>query len=374
MSRRCVLHVIAPAPYGGAEAVVHALATGALRRGEYARVVLLLQLAGEHPLAARLRADAVPVHEIRCGRRRYRAEAAALAELVRQLTPYVVHTHGYHADLVGYRATRICRVPLIATAHGFIAGNLKNRVYQWLDIRAMRRFDAVISVAEVVRLEVLKGGVDPDLVSLVPNASIDVPPLPRAEARRLLGLPDDVTALGWVGRISDEKGPDLFVEAFRRLAGPGVAAALVGDGPARDRLEAMIATGGMADHVWLAGAREDAARLLSAFDALVISSRSEGLPMVLFEAIMAGVPVISFLVGGIPTVVSDASAYLVPAGDVEGLANAMKRVIEQPVEAREKAAEAVRVVQARFGMESWLNQHVAVYEKAQRHHQREGRR
>jgi glycosyltransferase involved in cell wall biosynthesis len=338
------------------------LAAGGRARGADIRVAALLQLPGEHPFVVALRAGSVPVEEIRCGRRRYGAESQAVADLVRRTRPAVVHTHVYHADLVGYRAARAAGSAVVATVHGFTDGDLKNRFYQWLDIRALRRFDALLCVAESVRARVLLGGVDPGRVHLVPNAVLPAPARTRAAAREILGVPTDGRLVGWVGRLSPEKGPDLFLDALAQLALPEVRAVVIGDGPQLGALSARCAALGRGGpEVLVAGARSDAASLLTAFDVLVLSSRTEGLPLVLLEAMAAGVPVVSFWVGGIPDVVSPASAFLAPPGDVSALAAVLRMALENPEGASARAAQARIVVEERFGIEPWLARVEAVY-------------
>src|SRR5207247_455815 len=109
---------------------------------------------------------------------------------------------------------------------------------------------------------------------------------------------------------------------------------------------------------------EGMARLLRAFDVLVLSSRTEGTPMILLEALAAGVPVVSFAVGGVPDVIDQESGWLVPSGDTVGLAEAICQVLEHPLEAARRAGEARRVLEARFGLAGWLQAIRAVYDQA----------
>lgn len=353
------LHVIEPLAAGGAESVVRGLATETRRRGEPVALAALAQSDAAMPLAEALHAQGVEVEEIRCGRRRYLAEIRALVNAIRKTQAQVVHTHVYHADLVGYRAARAADVPVVATVHGFTGGGWKNQFYQWLDRRVLRRFDAVLCVSESVRARVRDAGCDPRIVYLVPNGYTGERPLPRAEAREVLGVPRDVKAVGWVGRLSREKGADLLLSAAVSVPRDTMVF-FVGDGPERGRLEAETAA---QRRIRFLGARSNAGCLLRAFDALVISSRTEGLPIVLLEAMTAEVPVVSFAVGGIPDVVNDNSAWLAPPGDPAALGHAIRRALESPEEAQRRASQARRILDARFGAVEWLDRIQAVYRK-----------
>lgn len=361
---RHILHVIDPAPHGGAETVVRALAGGALRRGDAPLVAALAHGREKAPLVAQLRADGVALREIRCGRRRYLAEIGAVEAAITDHGAQVVHTHVYHADLVGYFAARRRGVPLIATVHGYAGGDWKNRFYEWLDLTVLRRFDAVLCVSESVAARVRRAGASAARVRVVPNAFVGGNALDRAAARRELGVPTGARIIGWIGRLSAEKGPDRFVDAVRPLVGEQTLAALVGDGPERKVLASLIGPGARA--IRLLGSRADAGTLVSAFDVLAITSRTEGLPMTLLEAMAARVPVVSFAVGGIPDVVDEGSAWLVPPGDVAAFRGALVRALTEGAEAGRRAAEAARVCEQRFGMEQWLDRVYGVYDEVVR--------
>src|SRR5688572_30262217 len=103
MPVRRIMHVIEPGPYGGAETVVSALARGAAARGDAVHVVALLQQSTT-PVLVGLGRPQLQVTELRCGRRRYLREIQQLSSLIRQWAPDVVHTHVYHANVVGFFA------------------------------------------------------------------------------------------------------------------------------------------------------------------------------------------------------------------------------------------------------------------------------
>jgi glycosyltransferase involved in cell wall biosynthesis len=109
------------------------------------------------------------------------------------------------------------------------------------------------------------------------------------------------------------------------------------------------------------GERPGAAALMSALDVLVISSRTEGTPMVLLEAMSAGVPVVSFSVGGIPNVLNDEAGWLVTPGDPHALAEAIRQVLLDPAEAKRRASRARAIVATRFGIDQWISSIDALY-------------
>src|SRR5262249_54808682 len=150
----------------------------------------------------------------------------------------------------------------------------------------------------------------------------------RAAARSALGLDPNQFVIGWVGRMTPEKGLDVMVDAMKALVDSPVMLCAVGDGAERAPCEARAASLGVSDHIRWAGLVREAGRYFQAFDVLALSSRTEGVPMVVLEAMAAEIPLVVTAVGGIPDVVSPREAMLVPSEKPDELAGAIKRVFE----------------------------------------------
>ncbi len=120
--------------------------------------------------------------------------------------------------------------------------------------------------------------------------------------------------VGWVARLIPVKACDVFLRALADCRGLPLKAAIVGDGPERAALETLTAELGLQHQVKFCGARQQAGQFFSAFDAFVLSSKSEGTPMTLLEAMAAGVPIVTTEVGGIPDVVTATEALLGASG------------------------------------------------------------
>ncbi len=361
--RVSVLHVLAAAEFGGLEAVVKALAIGSRCSPVEVRVAAVIpENGGDHPFVGPLRAAGVEVHPIVVAPRAYLRERAALAELCARLRPDVVHTHGYRADVVDAGVARRLGIPVVTTVHGFAGGGWKNRCYEWLQRRVFRRFDAVVAVSRPLIQELSHHGIRPERLHLIPNGWRSAAPLlDRAAARGALGEPHDDPCIGWVGRLSDEKGPDVFLEALARLRDLPWMACVLGEGPAREALEARAAALGLRDRVHWHGRVAGAGRLYRAFDLFVLSSRTEGTPMALFEAMAAGVPVVATGVGGVPDVVSTGEAALVPPGDPETLAAAIRAVFLDPASAAARARAARARLERDFDFGRWLQRYEGIY-------------
>jgi glycosyltransferase involved in cell wall biosynthesis len=360
-----IVHLLAPARIGGLERVVQGLAIGQSKRNHEVTVLAVGEetMAADHPFRAPLDLAQVRIREVVVPRRGYRSERRAIAGAVRELSPDVVHSHGSRTDVVDAEAIRRLGVPTVSTLHGWTRGSLKNRFYEYVHRRSLRRFDAVIAVSEPIAHELTTDGVPADRVYLVRNGfSAVAEPVPRAEARRLLDLSPDARVVGWVGRLSREKGIDVLVDAMGLLRNDDLVACVVGDGAERER-ERIRAERLGARVIWK-GMVPMASRLVRAFDVFVQSSRTEGTPIALLEAIAAEAPVVATRVGGVPDVVSGSEAILIPSENPAALADAIRRVFEKPEAAAERVRRAKLRLSREFNPESWLDRHEEIYARA----------
>lgn len=364
-----IVHILDPAPAGGLESVVHGLACGQLRGGHRVRVLAPRSAQGEeHPFLEPLRRAGVPFDLLDLPPRGYLAERRRVAELLRQHRPHVVHTHGYRPDLLDAGVARALGIPVVTTVHGSSKMGGVTRLYEWMQWRAFRRFDRVVAVSRPLGASLEAAGVPARRISVIPNALAGGGERPgRAAARAALGVEDGGAPLiGFVGRLIPAKGADLFLEALAAVRDLPWRASVIGDGGDRPMLEALAARLGIADRVRFHGAVDGAGALFAAFDLFVLSSRTEGTPMVLLEAMDARVPVVATRVGGVPDVVGPREALLVPALDVPALSAAVRGALGDGGAARARAEEAARRVAGEFGAERWLARHEDVYRGIQR--------
>jgi glycosyltransferase involved in cell wall biosynthesis len=360
-----ILHIVAPAEVGGLERVVHALVLGHRDRGHDVRVVVVLDEDGlGHPFLGPLRRAGIQVFPLPLPPRRYLRERSFVGRLCRRARPDVVHTHGYRCDVVDGGSARAQGIPTVTTVHGFTGGGPKNRFYEWLQRRAFRRFDAVVAVSRKQVDQLKEAGVEPERIHVLPNAwqsrnSI----FDRAEARRRLGVSNGTFSIGWVGRLSQEKGLDVLIDSLGCLGDMPVEIAVVGDGRERGEWEERAAAAGLNSRLKWLGAVRDADRLFRAFDVFVLSSRTEGVPMVLFEAMAAGTPIVATAVGGVPDVVSCREALLVPPENAASLAGAIRAVRDDPDATTARVEAARRRLAGDFAVEPWLTQYEELYLK-----------
>jgi glycosyltransferase involved in cell wall biosynthesis len=364
--QQSIIHLVTPAEVGGLESAVQVLAAGQHARGHDVRVIASI---GTPNAAAAwingLRTLGVPVHPIVSSGRDYLGDWRRIRRECAAHAPDVVHTHGYRADVLGGGAARAAGCRTVTTVHGFLGGDWKNRMYERLQRRAFRHFDAVVAVSRRMGNELRDQSLTN--VHVVPNAfSSRHSIVAQDEARAALGLPADEFRIGWVGRLSPEKGADVMIHALANEAIADVQLSIVGDGADRKQLARLASSLGVDDRIAWHGVRYDAPALLRAFDALVLSSRTEGTPIVLLEAMAAGVPIVATTVGGVPDVVGSEHALLVPPNDPIAIASAVDAIRRDSRAAQCRTWRAAQRVARDYAVGPWIDQYEQIYESAMR--------
>jgi glycosyltransferase involved in cell wall biosynthesis len=299
-----------------------------------------------------------------------------VADELRQRRADILCTNGYKPDVIGWWAARRVGIPVIAISHGWTAATLKVRFNELIDRVVLRWMDAVVCVSAAQAARVCRALVPArKIVTITNSVSADAFAAPDRAYRTALVrfFPQPPRCIvGAAGRFSPEKDFALFVDAAAAVAAqrPDTGFVLFGDGPLRGALEQQIARLGLRERFVLAGFRSDVGKYLPHLDLAVLSSLTEGLPVILLEAFAAGVPMVATAVGGIPEVLEDGrSGYLVPPGDRAALARRILDAIDDDGARRAMGRYAQRHVRAHFSFEeqAWRYQQLFARVVGKRH-------
>jgi glycosyltransferase involved in cell wall biosynthesis len=333
-----ILHVAKVAGISGSENHLLLLLPQLAERGYSVRLVMLHEgEPGAEEFAARLRAAAVPVDELRLPRALDPVAFTRLGRIVRRERPAILHTHLVHADFHGLVTGRIARVPvLVSTKHGFNAFR-DGRAFAAADRAVAGLADVHIAIsAGLARYLAESEGFDESSFEIVHYGIARGPdPAPLPDAPRL----------AIVGRLIPIKGHEVLLRALAavRKGLPEVTLDVAGDGPLGGELRATAARLGLGDAVTFLGHVSPAASVLDHAHVVVVPSFGEGFGMVALEAMERGRPVIASRVGGLPEIVDDGrTGLLVPAADADALAGAIRELVSDPerAEAFGRAARA----------------------------------
>jgi glycosyltransferase involved in cell wall biosynthesis len=311
-----------------------------------------------------------PVHELGVGRRIYGPSGLrALFRLLghaRRFRPHVIHGYLFGPNLLAVIAGRWLGVPAVVVAKRNVDAFETPRqkaLQRWIHRNATH----VTAVSETVAETVAAMGVPRRRITVIPNG-VDAARFDRATAERAaLGVNGSAPVLGSVGCLASRKDYGTLLEAVAILSPrhPGLVLVLVGDGPDRETLERRAAELGVASRVRFLGERPDVERLLPAMDVFVLSSREEGIPNALLEAMAAGRPAVATAVGGTVEVLEHGeTGWLVPARAPEALAAALEDAIAHPAEARRRGAAAQRFARERLSIDAMVRRHEEFYRAA----------
>ena len=280
-----------------------------------------------------------------------------LRRLFRAWGPDVVHAHGLRAGALGAIAVAFGRTgagnkqgrsALVVTVHNAPpAGGVTGAIYRVLELIVARNADSVLCVSADLEDRMRAAGARRVGHAVVPAVPVsltgDVSAETRAALRAEFGAGPGQAIVLAVGRLAAQKGFGLLLDAAARWGDirPAPLLVLVGQGPLAAELQARAASLGLT--IRFAGQRPDVPALLSAADVFVLPSVWEGQALILQEALRAGVPIVATRVGGNPELTGEDAAILVPPGDAQRLADAVRAVLGDPaVAARLREAAAAR--------------------------------
>ena len=328
-----ILHIIGGGEIGGAEQHVLTLLNGIDRTRFTPHLVCLTH----GPFATLARETNIPTRTLPM---HFPLDLTPLPNLIRwaRLNGInLVHTHGSRANLLGRLGARWLAVPSLTTVHSSLAHDYLSPWSAYMALRLDRLTlpltSGIITVSEYLAKEVaLRGGRN---LETIYNGQapifFDNSASSRQQFRLQWGIPPDALILGTIGRLHPTKGHTYLIKTATQLRSKfhNLHLLLIGDGPLRQSLESELKESGI-PHT-LTGYLPQAYEALPAMDLFVLPSVSEGMGLVLLEAMQAGVPIVASDVGGIPEVVrSGKDGLLVPPGDVAGFSDACSKIINNP--------------------------------------------
>jgi glycosyltransferase involved in cell wall biosynthesis len=360
-----IAHVLTSLEIGGGERVTLELASAQAALGHRVLVISLAE-GPDGPLAEALRERRIPV--FRVPKRGPGVDATVIVRLVASFLRErveVAHLHNRLPLIYGVPAARLTGAVAVHTRHGPRAAGARQ---EWLSRLAARGLHAYAAVSEDVRRRALESReIAPERLWVIDNG-VDVDrfrptdPAARTHARAALGIPDGAWVVGAVGRFAPEKDFPMLVRAVAPLLGEDLRLLLVGDGAEMGRVRAEVDAQGVGGLVSLPGARSDIPACLAAMDVFVLSSRMEGTPIAVLEAMAAGLPLIASAVGGLPALVTHGeNGFLFPSGDEAALRARVGALRDDPPGAARVAEAGRRLVEVKHSREAMARQYLELY-------------
>jgi glycosyltransferase involved in cell wall biosynthesis len=337
----------------GAERVIYNLAAEQIKSSLSPEMVYFKR-PGRNSFLELLQDGRIPVHVVES---RSRADAGAfmsLRSICLRTSPKILHSHGYKGDIFLAVLKRALKGPaIISTKHGSTDATSRTSLYERLGDMSLRYFDSVVAVSEYTKSKLIELHVPEGKIEVIHNG-IDVSSFTQAgkgSLRQALGLEEGAQIIGYIGRLGPEKGIAYLLEAADTICRStnGVYFILIGEGMLKEKTEAFIASNKLEGRVIMLGWRKDATGLLPDMDMLLLPSLTEGTPMIILEAMAAGVPVIASDVGGIGEIIEDSrTGLLIKPRDPAAIAESVKALLDDRGLAERISRNAASEVESRF--------------------------
>lgn len=348
-----VLMVIDHLDVGGAQRHVALLCAALVQRGY--DVHLLHTGMPSVPIDRRVHASRLLAERV--ARREEPYLEALVVRYAAEVQPTVIHTHLFASALAGARAAARLGIPLVMSHHS--AGTWQEAADRRLLRAALKHASHHFASSPQIRAVLLEQGVPLRLVEFLPNA-IRVPPRPPERS------PGPVLQVGFIGRFDVDKDPALAVAALRRAHEVGSRARLEirGGGPLEGEVAEAVSRYGLDGDVRIGGFVQDVGRFYRRNDVLLLTSRSEGMPLVVLEAMGFELPVVATRVGAVPLEVTDGvTGLLAEPGDASSLGEALAWLEAHQAERLRMGRQGRRRLQRHFSLERMTNRVVSVYRR-----------
>jgi len=354
-----IVQLVEDLELGGLERLAVDLALAQKQLGHH---VLAYCLFNAGPLAASLQAAGIPVVPFRKSPGFSISTVLAMAKRLRQDHVDVIHGHNPGVHHYAALAARLAGVPAcINTRHSVITS--KGLPYQERYFRWVKPFTShLVFVCDFVRM-----GLEPKLGYPAEKCSVilnGIPLAPFVAHPAAPGSRPPRIRFGTIGRLVPAKGHSILIDAFARIsqAAPDSELSIYGYGDLHAELAAQIARLGLAGRVRLEGRTENSPATLQGLDVFVFSSVNEGLPLVILEAMAAGLPIVTTGVGGIPEVLANESAWVCPPGNADALASAMLLAVNCG-DLQKRGEIARRLATSSYGLEHMTALYADLYRR-----------
>jgi glycosyltransferase involved in cell wall biosynthesis len=366
MKRTRVLHIVANLGTGGAERMVAHIATGLDPRRFEVAVISISKPFGTD-VEGLLAEAGVKVWFLGKGPGFDYRIYSRLHRVLREYQPDIVHTHVHVLRYALPSMLYLKPALMLHTVHNLAEWEVEPRG-RWLQRFAFKHGIVPVAVAQEVAASLQRlYQIPPCLVvgNCIPTNLYAFPKTPRAEWRAKEGFRDSDVLFGCVARFAPQKNHALLLQAFAQgvASDPRAHLVLAGAGELLEPVKAQASTLGLAGQIHFLGVRTDVPDVLAAMDAFVLSSDFEGNPLSVIEAMAAGVPTVSTAAGGVPELIENGKeGFVVPLGDLNGLAKSMAFLLSHEKVRRSMGAAAARRAKENFDVAVMIKAYQDLYE------------
>lgn len=380
-----IVHIVPHLILGGVAKLVLGIALSQIREGHKVSVICLLPIKGE--LTSAFVSSGIKLHTCRVQWPRrtsfvpqsiqnwLRKESESgfshrLSRLLKRIKTDIVHTHTFRSiELVAKSVIDECNLPFVWSVHAvyrFHPGPETDNVERAILTMENSRRAMITTDSSLLEMDLLTHfPIAKQFLRVVhPGADTTsfLTPIPKDDNwRKNLGIPERAIVFGSCGRLSPVKGFDIFIKAASTMVKKyeNVFFAISGSGESHDELESLISSLGLQSRFFLLGFQEDLPFVLNQFDVFILSSRSEGFPLALIEALTVGLPCIASDVSGIDEMFGESGGIIVPKESPDELIMAMDLMLDP--ETREYFSNEGRVRGLKFSYDTCASEFLQIY-------------
>jgi glycosyltransferase involved in cell wall biosynthesis len=289
-----------------------------------------------------------------------------IRSIVKKESIDLLHTHGYLADILGLFVAKSLGIPIVSTCHGFIINNFKLRLYYKLDLLALKYFSNIIAVSNNIKNFLVVNKIKSSILHVIPNAvEMQTESLDKGLQDNKYRQGKEKLVLGFIGRISEEKGINYLIEAYATLKDKHISASLliIGEGPELSKMQQLAEERKVEKDVHFLGFQNDILPFLEKMDIFVLPSLTEGTPLALLEAMSAKVPVVATRVGGVPDLIENGiTGVLVnPCNHME-LADAISKLFLDNDLRISIINNAAELIEKQYSLKTWISKIQIIYD------------
>jgi glycosyltransferase involved in cell wall biosynthesis len=371
MKRITILHLRKSEGFYGAERIILSLA-------EQCNNVDMKSIIGsfyDHRYPVRKLYDAarnrnIPSVLIPC---RYRFDIKSIfiiRKLIRKNHIHIIHCHGFKADVFGWFVSKIMKIPVIATKHGWTHANTLIRIWENIDLLFLRGFDSIISVTDLIQKKLIESKIPQTKIRTIPNG-IAIPKSfqPNPKIYIELGIRNHELVVAIVGRLSIEKGHQFFLKAVYEILKqvPYTKFLIVGEGPLKKELEDLTRRLKLKNQVCFTGFRNDVEEILKCTDVVVSTSLREGVPLTLLEAMAFQRPIVATAVGGVTNLIKHGvNGYLTKPGEFQTFISYVIKLLKDQKLRKRFGAESQKIIHDIFSEEKMVAEYKRIYHAVHR--------
>jgi len=361
-----ILHLRSSSGFYGAESVLVTLLDQLSEYGKEVHLAVIENYINQNrDLVIRAQEKNIKTIEIPCSKRFDLKSIREIFNVVQQYKIECVHTHDYKSHLYGLLVAKRLKLPCIATLHGWVNNTTSLRFYQIIERILLRLFDSVVTVSPQMEKRLNSGLLPIKHLLSIPNG-VNIKqfhPGSYYDCKKHFNWTKDNFVFGIIARLSEEKGHKILLNAFKIVnsKSPGSRLLIIGSGPERESLENIVSDLNLENIVCFAGPQTNIDKIMRCIDCYVSSSLTEGMPMVLLEAMASGTPIIATKVGAVDNMLSNNMGTLVNPDDSIELALAMQNVLLNVNKAKRMADRARRKCIEQYSAQKQAAAYIKLY-------------